>query len=62
MGIGFVVIVDAGEEAAALEAIHGAGYGAKPIGTVDDGAGMVRLEPLALVGALEDGESVFKTE
>jgi phosphoribosylformylglycinamidine cyclo-ligase len=61
MGIGFVVITTAEEEEPALEAIGAAGYAARRIGTVDDDAGMVRVEPVGLTGALEDGESLFRS-
>ena len=59
MGIGFVVIVEASDEVAALDAIRSAGYRVERIGSVDEDAGAVGLDPVGLVGRLREGESTF---
>ena len=59
MGIGFVVVVPNAESDAAVDSITASGYRAKRIGTVTNDAGVVRLEPVGLVGGLESGESGF---
>lgn len=60
MGIGFVVVV--AEETAddARLRIDSLGYHCERIGTVTDERGVVRIEPVGLIGGLEDGESGFR--
>ena len=59
MGVGFVVIVDEAASDDAVSSITSSGYGALRIGTVTDESGVVRIEPVGLVGGLEAGESGF---
>jgi len=54
MGIGFAVIVPAPRSSAATEIIEACGLRAERIGTVTDEPGRLRIEPLDLVGGLED--------
>jgi phosphoribosylformylglycinamidine cyclo-ligase len=59
MGVGFVAVVGDDEKDRSLEALIGAGYHAFLLGEVDERAGEVTLEPVGLVGRLDDGESSF---
>ena len=60
MGVGFVVIVAEGDAEAALEEIRTTGYPAQLLGTVTEDAGRVLLEPVSLIGTLEEGASSFR--
>lgn len=59
MGIGFVVIVSPDEEARATSLLKRSGVGVTTLGRAIDAPG-IEIEPVKLVGALEDGESVFR--
>jgi phosphoribosylformylglycinamidine cyclo-ligase len=50
MGTGFVCVVPAGDEAAALDAVRRHHPGAAAIGTVTGEAGLVRLPEVGLLG------------
>lgn len=60
MGTGFVAIVAADSEEAALTAFRSAGYDAEVMGAVEAGEPGVELRPRGLIGKLESGESSFR--
>lgn len=62
MGVGFVVIVPDASTDDTLASITSSGYGALRIGTVTEERGVVRIEPVGLVGGLEAGESGFSKD
>ena len=57
MGVGMVAIVAAGDEARACSVLEGAGYPAQRIGVVTNESGVLRIEPLGLIGGMPGGES-----
>ncbi len=61
MGIGFVACVAPEQRDLALATLDAAGYPAQPIGHVTPETGVVRIDPLGLVGGLRDGESFLHT-
>jgi phosphoribosylformylglycinamidine cyclo-ligase len=61
MGVGLVVMVDPTDEPKALELLAHASYPARRLGTVTDEAGVIRIEPLGLVGGMPGGESELRT-
>jgi len=60
MGIGFIVVVPPEAADDARLRIDSLGYHCERIGTVTDEAGVVRIEPVRLMGSLRDGESEFR--
>ena len=60
MGIGFVAIVAASDEAGAVAAVEAAGYRARRLGTAEGPQGEVRIEPLGLTGRLAKGSAELR--
>ncbi|MGH2786456.1 MAG: phosphoribosylformylglycinamidine cyclo-ligase [Actinomycetota bacterium] len=60
MGIGFVVIVPETAVGDTIACVHSAGYDAMRIGTVTTESGVVRIEPVGLVGGMNAGDSTFR--
>ena len=59
MGIGFVVITQAGVANSSVDALMESGYRAWRLGTVTGDAGSVELRPAGLTGGLRDGAGHF---
>ncbi|MGH2753104.1 MAG: phosphoribosylformylglycinamidine cyclo-ligase [Actinomycetota bacterium] len=60
MGVGFVTVVADAAAERTVETLRVAGYSAERIGAVTDETGRVNLEPVGLVGGLEEGASFFR--